>query len=100
MDITIPTKTRLIMRLRGRPLLELGPNNNTTPYSVARKSGISANTIYRLLSKRAKDLQLLDLNNFPSVMITGLGLSKEEFMALKLSDIFTLEEDCPSKKEV
>ena len=77
------------LHLRGEHLKSLGKNNKTI-HQISLDASISAPTGYRMLTEKAKKIKQLDLNNLAAVMIKGIGLTPEEFMALKLSDLFEI----------
>jgi len=77
------------IRLKGQPLLELSKDKINT-HKASLNAGISPHTGYRYFSDKAKELKLLDLEGFTTIMIDGLGLAPEEFMGLRLSDLFIL----------
>ena len=81
------------IRLKGRSLLDLSKKKKINRHGVSMAAGVSAPTIYRYFAKDTEGLKFLDLDNFPKIMIDGLGMSTKDFMNLKLKDLFNLLEE-------
>ena len=77
-------------RLLGKKILDLAPEP-VTSYAIAKRTGISIKTAHRYFSFKSSDLAEVQLDVFATAMLKGLRVTPEEFMELKMSDIFTLE---------
>jgi len=79
------------LKLNGKALFAMRSNPKKTIHQMVREAGVSNATGYRMLGEKCIHIQELNLENFSNLMIKGIGLSPEELMNLKLSDIFTLD---------
>lgn len=62
------------------------------PHQLAIKSGVSAPSIANW-NQKPNELQILYLRTFLNVLTKGLGLSRQEILALRVGDLFDIIED-------
>ncbi len=75
-------------QLRGPDLLSLG-KGAANMHQLAMHSGISYPTALRYISTPEK-VQVVDMETIANILLDGLGLTPDEALNLKVSDLFEL----------
>lgn len=77
------------LRPKGRELLKLSKKEQT-PYGVSFDARLAVGTVNNYIGNNADTTKRVDLDSLPAIFIDGMGLSPEEFLDLRLGDIFDL----------
>jgi hypothetical protein len=73
------------LRLKGPDLLKQSGELN--PHRLSLKVQMAAPTVHRYVSQ-ADRVQALDLTVFPQLVMRALDLEPDEFLAMKIGDLF------------
>jgi len=73
--------------LKGRALLERSETPNAHQFSL--KARVSYPTVERIVN-RPEAVKAIDLFNLAALLTDGLGLTPEQALSLKLSDVFDI----------
>jgi len=76
--------------LKGSELLKIGKGARNA-HQLSLESKVSYATIYRYVHA-PEGVMALDMKVFPAILINGCGLTREEFLNLRLGDLFNLED--------
>ena len=87
METLIVTRWRL--RLKGPQLMKMG-RGASNPHELSLRSGLSYPTVVKYTSPEDA-VKAYDGSVLPSILIEGQGMDPDEFMNLRLGDLFTLE---------
>lgn len=76
------------LRLKGQQILRLGKGAEN-PHQLHLRSGISYPTVRKYIDEPGS-VRAYDANVLPGILIEGQGLSPDEFLSLRIGDIFEL----------
>lgn len=77
------------LRLKGSRLLEIG-SGAKNPHQLAMRSGVSYPTA-QIYVHEADNIVKMDVKILASMLIDGLGLTREQVLDLRLGDLFEIE---------
>jgi hypothetical protein len=89
-----PLPQPMRLRIKGQELLARSKTSN--PHQLALSVQMAAPTVHRYVVQSDRVLAL-DLQVFPSLVMRALNMSQEQFLDMKIGDLFEFVEEQPTQ---